>query len=147
MKRLLPLVRFNLMETQFFRQDPFSQKKSAQHWPQEICSIQPSPWTRDGGGGGAPLPYSKPCKVQTPSFNLFIQFIRFPRSLLFAFGGWSRTGSGDSAVTGPSSDIMIFNPASRFKAEQKWKLQICNRSWQMMDQNVPQPVAYTSAAG
>ena len=26
MKRLLPLVRFNLMETQFFRQDPFSKK-------------------------------------------------------------------------------------------------------------------------
>ena len=41
---------------------------------------------------------------------------RSPRSLLLAFGGWSKTGSGDTAVTGPSPDILIFNPASRFEA-------------------------------
>ena len=54
--------------------------------------------------------------------SLFDQFClsrpacRSPRNLLLAFGGWSSTGSGDTAVTGPSPDILIFNPASRFEA-------------------------------
>ena len=36
---------------------------------------------------------------------------RSPRSLVLAFGGWSRSTSGE---TGPSSDILLFNPAARF---------------------------------
>ena len=64
------------------------------------------------------------------SFNLSI---RSPHTLLFAFGGWSRTGSGDAATFGPSSDIMIFNPATRFKAKCHPFSHRHTRSWSKME--------------
>ena len=72
-------------------------------------------WGRRWSGSSTlgPTPGAKPSFL----FCLSLPGCRSPNSLLLAFGGWCRTGSGDTAVTGPSPDILIFNPATRFKPQ------------------------------
>ena len=145
----MPLVRFSLMETQFFRQDSFSNffiltfcfRRVVRYNPmvgpemeEEVERLFYTP---------TPARFSLLLLISS-SFNLSI---RSPHTLLFAFGGWSRTGSGDAATFGPSSDIMIFNPATRFKAKCHPFSHRHTRSWSKMEQDLPQPVAYTAAAG
>ena len=115
-KRLLPLVRFSLMNSQFFRRDlscRFALQMLIQMFGQESCEVRPSAWAGRGGGGGAPFLHRSPCQVRPHSFveGVTPQYTRSPRSLVLAFGGWSRNTSGS---TGPSSDILLFNPAARF---------------------------------
>ena len=154
MQRILPLVRFNLMETQFFRQDVFNlcYKGILTFGLRRVVRFNPllGPEVEEKVER---LFYTRtPARSLPPSSYLLCLTrpdCRSPRSLLLAFGGWSRAGSGDTAVIGPSPDILIFNPASRFNAEHQCHPcpLHCNRSWQRMEQRLPQPVAYTSAAG
>ena len=124
MQRILPLVRFNLMETQFFRQDVFNlcHKGILTFGLRRVVRFNPllGPEVEEEV---VRLYYTRTPRLARslpPSSYLLCLTppdCRSPRSLLLAFGGWSRTGSGDTAVTGPSADILIFNPASRFNAE------------------------------
>ena len=106
------------MDTQFFRQDLCS-----------LCLIiltlasgelsDSTPcldlrWRRRWRASSTPRPL--PGATSFDLFCLSHPACRSPGSLLLAFGGWSRTGSGDTAVTGPSPDILMFNPARRFEA-------------------------------
>ena len=144
----MPLVRFSLMETQFFRQDSFSNffiltfcfRRVVRYNPmvgpemeEEVERLFHSP---------TPARFSLLLLISS-SFNLSI---RSPHTLLFAFGGRRRTDSVDAA-RGPSSDILIFNPATRFKAKCHPFSHRHTRSWSKMEQDLPQPVAYTAAAG
>ena len=145
----MPLVRFSLMETQFFRQDSFSNffiltfffRRVVRYNPmvgpemeEEVERLFHTP---------TPARFSLLLLISS-SFNLSI---RSPHTLLFAFGGWCRTDSEDAATVGPSSDILIFNPATRFKAKCHPFSDRHTRSWSKMEQDLPQPVAYTAAAG
>ena len=81
---------------------------------QESCEVRPPAWAGRGGGGGAPFLHRSPCQVRPHSFVEGVKLpkcTRSPRSLVLAFGGWSRSTSGE---TGPSSDVLLFNPAARF---------------------------------
>ena len=82
-----------------------------QMFRQESCEVRPSAWAGRGGGGGAPFLHRRPCQVRPHSFVELPKYTRSPRSVVLAFGGWSRSSSGE---TGPSSDILLFNPAARF---------------------------------
>ena len=141
----MPLVRFSLMETQFFRQDSFSNffiltfffRRVVRYNPmvgpemeEEVERLFYTP---------TPARFSLLLLISS-SFNLSI---RSPHTLLFAFGG----DLGDAATLVPSSDIMIFNPATRFKAKCHPFSHRHTRSWSKMEQDLPQPVAYTAAAG
>ena len=144
----MPLVRFSLMETQFFRQDSFSNffiltfcfRRVVRYNPmvgpemeEEVERLFYTP---------TPARFSLLLLISS-SFNLSI---RSPHTLLFAFGGLCRTGPS-WATFGLSSDIMIFNPATRFKAKCHPFSHRHTRSWSKMEQDLPQPVAYTAAAG
>ena len=137
------------METQFFRQDSFTNffiltfffRRVVRYNPmvgpemeEEVERLFYTP---------TPARFSLLLLISS-SFNLSI---RSPHTLLFAFGGWIRTGSGDAATFGPSSDIMIFNPATRFKAKCHPFSHRHTRSWSKMEQDLPQPVAHTASAG
>ena len=70
-KRLLPLVRFSLMNSQFFRRDlssRFALQMLIQMFRQESCEVRPSAWAGRGGGGGAPFLHRSPCQVRPHSF-------------------------------------------------------------------------------
>ena len=70
-KRLLPLVRFSLMNSQFFRRDlscRFALQMLIQMFGQESCEVRPSAWAGRGGGGGAPFLHRSPCQVRPHSF-------------------------------------------------------------------------------
>ena len=70
---------------------------------------------------------------------------RSPRSVVLAFGGRTLSTSGE---TGPSSDILLFNPVTRFYTSDDHIIyKVIVRSWQSMDWRLPQAIAYTSAAG
>ena len=70
-KRLLPLVRFSLMNSQFFRRDlscRFALQMLLQMFRQESCEVRPPAWAGRGGGGGAPFLHRRPCQVRPHSF-------------------------------------------------------------------------------
>ena len=70
-KRLLPLVRFSLMNSQFFRRDLSCRstlQMLEQMFRQESCEVRPPAWAGRGGGGGAPFLHRRPCQVRPHSF-------------------------------------------------------------------------------
>ena len=140
----MPLVRFSLMETQFFRQDSFSNffiltfcfRRVVRYNPmvgpemeEEVERLFYTP---------TPARFSLLLLISS-SFNLSIRSpLESPHTLLFAFGGYADA---------ETADIMIFNPATRFKEKCHPFSHRHTRSWSKMEQDLPQPVHHTAAAG